>query len=432
MQMIENNQAAPVSVAAVPKTANLTKQILWAMLGGALCGLTIKVLPASWNLDKILTDGVFQIGGAIFINCIKMLVVPLVFISLLCGVCSLNDMKKLGKIGFKALAFFIVTTAFAVFLAVTLTNVFHIGSGVAFPLINAVKGGGAAIPSLQQLFIDIVPNNPFQAFTNANILQIIVFAIIFGVATNLAGEPGRRMVAIYRDLNAIIVKAVMMIMRITPYGVFCLIAILFAKTGLAIIIPLLNYFLMVTAVLLMYIVVVYSLLLRFVAHLSPVKFFKKMYSVMLFAFSVASSNATLPLILDTAEHKLGIDSSVGSLVLSLGVNMNKHGTAIMQGVAAVFIAHIYNVNIGFAGNMMIVLTTVLASISTAGVPSVGIMALVMVLNQVGLPVEGIAIILAVDRLLDMMRTVVNVAGNAVIACIIGKAEEKMDLGIYNE
>lgn len=422
-------QETSTSTPNTPKTTHyLTKRILWAMLFGTICGLGIKVAPDSWQLNKFLTDGILNIGGALFVNLMKMLVVPLVFVSLLCGICNIDDIKSLGKIGVKAVYLFIITTALATLLAVTIASAFHIGSAINLPVLDSIKE--THLPSLQQFIIDIVPSNPFQALTNANILQIIIFAIIFGLAINFAGEAGKRITAIFNDLNIIIMKTVGLVLRVTPYGVFCLIAILFAKLGLEIITQLLNYFLTVIAVLVIYTLVVYSFILKFVADLNPIKFFGKMYSVLLFAFSVSSSNATLPLALDRLERKLGVDRTISSLVLSLGINMNKNGTAIMQGVAAIFIANAYHVDIGFLGSIMVVVTTVLAAISTAGVPSVGVLALVIVLKQVGLPVEGIAIILAVDRFLDMVRTSVNVAGNAVVACVIGRQEHKLDMKTY--
>lgn len=409
-------------------TNNLTKQILWAILFGTLCGLLIKFSPVTWRLGEIFADGIFNIGGAVFINLVKLLVVPLVFFSLLSGICNLRDVKKLGTIGIKSIAYFVTTTAFATLLAVLIANALHVGKGASFPIVSSVH---EAIPSLQQFLINIVPSNPFQALAEANILQIIVFTVILGTAINMAGDAGKRIASLLNDLNFVIMKTIMLVMRFTPIGVFCLIAILFAKLGLEMIAQLVNYFIVVVAVLFIHTIIVYGFMLKFLAKLNPVKFFKKMYSVILFSFSVSSSNASLLLALDTVENKLGVNNAVASFVLSLGINMNKNGSAIMQGVAAIFIAHAYHVDIGFVGNVMIVLLTTLGAISTAGVPSVGILSLVMVLKQVGLPVEGIAVILAVDRVLDMLRTSVNVVGNAVIACIVGKNEQKIDLKTYD-
>lgn len=407
----------------------LTSQILIAMGLGAVCGLLIKILPSNFALTSFLVDNVFSSGGTIFINLIKMLVVPVVLISLICGICSLDDIKKIGDIGIKTITLFIFTTIVAITLAIVITSLLAIGHGMQFPTLTPIQTHD--IPSLQQFIIDIFPSNPFQALTNGNILQIIVFALFLGFAINLAGEPGKRIATIMHDFNKVIMKAIMLIMRITPYGVFCLIAFLFAKLGFGLILQLLNYFLTVILVLAVHTLFVYSVLLKFFAKVSPQQFFKKFYGVMLFAFSVSSSNATLPLAMETTEHKLGVDNTITSFVLSLGINMNKNGTAIMQGVATIFIANAYNVDLGLVGKLMVILTTTLASISTAGAPSIGILALAMVLKQVGLPIEGIAVILSIDRFLDMLRTSVNVAGNAVIACIISRQENKLDLNTFN-
>jgi Na+/H+-dicarboxylate symporter len=410
-------------------TSKLTTQILIAMGLGTVCGLTIKMLPSDFFLSSFLVDNILNSGGIIFTNLIKMLVVPLVLVSLICGICNLEDIKKIGDIGFKTIILFIFSTIVAITLAIIITSVLNIGHGMQFPTLMPIKTQD--MPSLQQFVLDIFPSNPFQALTSGNILQIIVFALLLGFAINLSGEAGKRITSLMNDFNTIVMKAIMLIMLVMPYGVFCLMAFLFAKLGFGLILQLLNYFLTVILVLVIHTIVVYSTMLKVFAKLSPLQFFKKFYNVMLFAFSVSSSNATLPLALETTEHKLGVDNTITSFVLSLGINMNKNGTAIMQGVATIFIAHAYNIDLGLVGKLMVILTATLASISTAGAPSVGILALAMVLKQVGLPVEGIAVILSIDRFLDMLRTAVNVAGNAVIACVISKQEHKLNLLTYN-
>lgn len=407
----------------------LTKKIFIAMVLGTVVGLTIKALPSAWNLQQIFIDDVFTFAGNIFINLIKMLVVPLVFFSLLSGICSLEDVAKIGKISLKTISWFIITTALAIILAIVVASMLHIGTGVRFPLLHAAPQI-SNIPSFKQFIIDIFPSNFFQSLVDGNILQIIVFAIVFAIAIHSAGEHGKRVITLINDLNSIIIKAVMLVMRTAPYGVFALIAILFAKLGLTVILQLLNYFLTVILVLVLHTILVYSALLRFGGLLGIRKFFQKIASVMLFAFSVSSSNAALPITLETVENKLGVDNAIASFVLSLGINMNKNGTAIMQAVAAIFIANAYGVTLGIVGNIMLLITTLLMSIGTAGAPSVGIFGLAIILKQLGLPVEGIAWILAVDRLLDMLRTAVNVMGNAVIACVVGRSENKVDLATY--
>jgi Na+/H+-dicarboxylate symporter len=408
---------------------HLTKKIFIAMVLGAITGLIIKILPANWHLQKIFTDSIFEFGGNIFINLIKMLVVPLVFFSLLSGICNLGNITKIGKISLKTIGLFVLTTASAIILAILVASVLQIGVGMRFPMLHSALQV-TTIPSLEQFVTNIFPSNFFQALVDTNILQIIVFAIVIAIAINAAGERGKRIAILVTDINAVVIKAVMLVMLIAPYGVFALIAILFAKLGLAVIVQLLNYFLTVILVLVLHTALIYSALLKFGAHLGVRSFFRKITSVMLFAFSVSSSNASLPITLETVERKLGVDNSVASFVLSLGINMNKNGTAIMQAVAAIFIAHAYGVTLGAVGSLMLFVTTLLMSIGTAGAPSVGIFGLAIILKQLGLPIEGVAWILAVDRLLDMLRTAVNVVGNAVIACVVGRSEGRIDLETY--
>lgn len=408
---------------------NLTIKILIGLVAGIFFGILIKLLPESPVTNKYIIDGLLNIGGEIFLNLIKMIVVPVVFISLVCGICSLDDVRKLGSMGIKTIFLFIITTGLAVTIAIIAAHVFHLGANMHLPMVTDFQA--EAVPTLQQFFINIFPSNPIKAMADGNMLQIIVFAILLGSAINLAGEHGKRLASFFDDLNKVIMRLITMLMQLAPFGVFCLITILFAKSGPGILLNLMDYFFMVLAVLVIYTLVVYGFILAVMCKLSPGKFFKKMYGTMLFAFGVSSSNATIPLALETVEHKLGVSNSIASFVIPLGINVNKNGTAIMQGVAAVFIANAYNIDIGLTGYVMVALTATLAAISTAGAPSIGMIALVIVLRQVGLPVEGIALILGIDRLLDMARTAVNVTGNAVIACAVGKSENALNKEIYN-
>lgn len=411
------------------KENQLTKQIIIAMLLGMFVGLLMKSLPIASSVTKVIVDNILNSGGLIFTNLIKVLVIPVIFLSLLAGICGVDDSEKIGKVGLTAFVFFIVTTVIALILAVMIASFFNIGHDLQFPTL--VSQSASNIPTLQQFILDIFPSNPFKAFADGNVLQVIVFAVILGLAIRISGDSGKKISAFIIDLNEVFMKSILLIMKLMPYGVFCLLAFLFAKLGTHLILQLLTYFLTVIFVLVIHTLFVYSFLLQSLAQLSPQKFFKKFFEVMLFGFSISSSNATLPLALKNVEQKLGVDKTISSLVLSLGTNINKNGTAIMQGVATIFIAHAYNVELGFTGGFIVVLTSTLASISTAGAPSAGIIALAVVLKQVGLPLEGIAVILSVDRILDMLRTSVNIAGNAVIACVIAKRENKINLTKYN-
>ena len=405
---------------------SLTGEILIAMVAGAVLGIVLNLgFGGVAFIDDIVVGGLFSTIGTLFVAALKMLVVPLVFVSLVCGVTALGDVAALGRIGIKALALYLFTTAVAITIALTVATIVAPGEG--FVVAEAtVEFQSREAPPISDVIINLVPSNPVAALADGNMLQIIVFAIIFGVAMTLAGDSGAHVQALFRDLNSVVMKMVGIVMRLAPIGVFCLIASTFATQGIDIILPLASYFLCVAGALLLHALGVFSVLLTVVGRLNPLIFFRKMRAAMVFAFSTASSNATIPVTLDTVEHRLGVKNAVASFTVPLGATINMDGTAIMQGVATVFIGHVYAVDLGLTQYLTVILTATLASIGTAGVPGVGLIMLAMVLIQVGLPVEGIALIIGVDRLLDMMRTAVNVTGDAMVTCLIAKSEGALD------
>jgi Na+/H+-dicarboxylate symporter len=287
-------------------------------------------------------------------------------------------------------------------------------------------------PSLKDVLINIFPTNPVEAMAAGNMLQIIVFALLMGYAVSRSGEPGRRIASFFSDLNDVIMRMVGVLMAFAPYGVFALLAKLFAQLGVEAIVQLGKYFLVVLATLLLHALGVYSLLLKLLSGLNPVELMKKMRPAMVFAFSTASSAATIPVTLATMEKRLGVDNKVAAFTVPLGATINMDGTAIMQGVATVFFAQMYGIDIGLSGYLMVILTATLASVGTAGVPGVGLIMLAMVLQQVGLPLEGIGIILGVDRLLDMVRTAVNITGDSVVSAIVAKSEGALSEETFND
>jgi Na+/H+-dicarboxylate symporter len=276
------------------------------------------------------------------------------------------------------------------------------------------------------------PANPIASMAEGNMLQIIVFAVIFGIAVSLSGEVGKRVSAAFNDINIVIMNIVTMVMNIAPYGVFVLMAKLFATIGLDTILGLAKYFFLLAGLLVMHAFVTYPIIFKVLSGLNPLILLRKMRNTALFAFSTSSSNATLPITMDTAKNRLGVNSSVSSFTIPLGATINMDGTAIMQGVATVFIAQVYGVDLSVSDFLMVILTATLASIGTAGVPGVGLIMLAMVLQQVNLPVEGIALIIGVDRLLDMMRTAVNVTGDCMVSCIVAKSEGELDLTVFHD
>jgi Na+/H+-dicarboxylate symporter len=415
--------------------SDLSWQIFLAMLLAIIVGFALKFLPEEINQHLL---AVFDTGGRLFLNLMKMIVVPIVFVSLTAGISSISQSSQLsfnkggslGRVGGKALIYFLITTVFAVSLAVFLGDVTQVGSGASFALAKTSEVTSQF--SLQEMFVNLIPSNPIKALSEGNILQIIFFAVVLGLAINLSGEKGKRLADFFQDASSVVMKMVMLLMKLAPYGVFCLIIVVFEQFGVGMFEQLLGYFLLAIAGLLLFPIFIYSALLKFVAHLSPLKFFRKMYASLLFAFSTASSNATMPLVFDALENKVGISNKIVSLIIPLGINMNKNGSAFVEGLAAIFIANVYHIHLTLVTKLIIILTTTLAAIGTAGTPSAGLFVLVMVLKQAGLPTEGVALVIGIDRFLDMLRTSINVAGNAMIACLIGKSEKELDQKVFEE
>jgi len=412
------------------KKMSLTGRVILGMLLGILTGFIIRSLFADTAfIHEYIVNGLFDVGGKIFIASLKMLVVPLVFVSLVCGTSSLKDISTLGRLGGKTVLFYLVTTALAITLALTMGTIFQPGAGA--DLSAATTFASKEAPSLGDVIVGMFPTNPISSMAQGNTLQIIVFAILFGVAISAAGKAGERIAALFVDLNAVIMKLVALLMNIAPYGVFFLMAKLFTGLGLDAIYNLLGYFLVLAATLLLHGFVTYSVMLKAFSGLSPIVFLKKMEDAVMFAFSTASSNATIPVTMETATKRLGVNNKIASFTVPLGATINMDGTAIMQGVATVFIAQAFNIDLTMSDYLAVIMTATLASIGTAGVPGVGLIMLAMVLNQVGLPVEGIALIMGVDRLLDMIRTAVNITGDSVVTCIVAKSENEMDINTFN-
>ncbi|WP_340679656.1 dicarboxylate/amino acid:cation symporter [Paraglaciecola sp.] len=425
------------------KKLGLTARIFIGMAIGIAIGTLLQLLSddsgdfsfsvfnTEFSTYTFLVEGIFTVMGTLFINALKMLVVPLVFVSLVCGTANLSDPSKLGRLGGKAVGLYIGTTAIAITLAIIFALIVQPGSGIDLATDSTYTATQA--PSLAQVIIDMMPSNPVNAMAQGNMLQIIVFAAFFGIAmAMIKGDSGARLRTFFDDLNEVIMRIVTIVMNLAPYGVFALMAKLAATTDIEVFQGLTKYFFLVLFVLLIHATVTYPIVLKLFSGLNPIILLKKMRDTAIFAFSTASSSATLPVTIETANKKLGVKNSVASFTLSLGSTINMDGTAIMQGVATVFIAQVYNVDLSVSDFLMVILTATLASIGTAGVPGVGLLMLAMVLQQVNLPVEGIALIIGVDRLLDMTRTAVNVTGDCVVSCIVAKSENEMDLAIYND
>ena len=361
--------------------------------------------------------------GTIFLNLVKFIVVPIVLFSIMCGIISMSDIRKVGVIGLKTVVFYLCTTAFAVTIGLIGGNLFK---GM-FPVVATTDLAyeASASTSFMDTLVNIFPSNFFKPLVEGNMLQVIVMAILMGFSIILVGEKNVRVVAAFNDLNDIFMKCMELILKLSPIGVFCLLCPIIATNGPAIIGSLAMVLLTAYICYIVHAAVVYSLTVKTMGGMSPVKFFKGMMPAIMFAFSSASSVGTLPINLDCTQ-KLGAKKEVASFVLPLGATINMDGTAIYQGVCAIFIASCYGIQLTLPQMLTIVLTATLASIGTAGVPGAGMVMLAMVLTSVGLPVDGIALVAGVDRIFDMGRTTVNITGDAACAIVVSNMEAKRE------
>lgn len=415
------------------KNLGLTGKIIVAMILGIIVGLVINGLNLNGEggfVNTYITNGFFAIVGTLFVNSLKMLVVPLVLISLICGVCGIGDIRLLGRIGTKTFLIYMVTTALAIATAIGLGLVFGIGSGMNIATDAAFEAKEA--PPLLEVFSNIVPSNPIAAMVNGDMLSIIFFAILIGISILMVGKPAKGLVQSLELINEVILKMVTIIMNLAPYGVFALLAKAMSELGFDLIGALVSYMAVLVGSLAFHFFVTMMIILKLFSGLSIRTFLAKMREVQIFAFSTSSSNATIPITLRTVTKRMGVDNSVASFTVPFGATINMDGTAIMQGTATIFIANIYGVDLSVVDYLVVILMSVLASIGTAGVPGVGLIMLSMVFAQVGLPIEGIGLILGVDRILDMLRTAVNVGGDAAVTTIVAKSEGKLDLAVYND
>ena len=415
------------------KKMGLTTKIFVALIAGAIFGMILHYLvPTGHIKDTILVEGVLYIVGQGFIRLMKMLVVPLVFCSIVCGSMAIGDTKKLGTVGVRTLAFYLATTALAITVALTIGNILDPGVGLDM---TAISAGATEVQTMEstsmaQTILNIIPDNPVKSLATGEMLQIIVFALIVGVILAKLGEKTETVGNFFSQFNDIMMEMTMMVMSLAPIGVFCLISRTFAGIGFSAFLPLAKYMLGVLLALFVQCFVVYLGLLKIFTGLNPVKFIKNFFPVMAFAFSTATSNATIPMSIDTLAKKMGVSKRISSFTVPLGATINMDGTAIMQGVAVVFAAQAFGIMLTPVDYITVIGTATLASIGTAGVPSVGLVTLTMVFNSVGLPVEAIGLIMGIDRILDMTRTAVNITGDAVCTTIVAHQNNALDKEVF--
>ena len=395
---------------------NLSVQIFASLVLSVVVGLFLgdsAVVPVKTWIAPV---------GTMFINLIKMMIVPVVLCSLIVGMTSMGDMKKLGRIGIKTVAFYMVTTAIAIVIGFSVAGVIEPGVGMALPAEAAPKVKEA--PSIMQVFVNMIPKNPIESMAKADILPVIVFALFIGAGIiSVGGKKGALLIIVFDSGAEVCYKVIAMIMRLAPIGVFCLLLPVVVQNGPKVLLPLLSVIMAMAVGSILHAVIVYSGIAAAVGHMSPVKFFRGMAEAMVIAFTTCSSAGTLPVNMKNIQEKLGVKRDIASFILPLGATINMDGTALYMGVCSLFIANVYNIPLTVDQMMLIILTGTLASIGTAGVPGAGLIMLAMVLQSVGLPMEGLALVAGIDRVLDMFRTTLNITGDAAVAVAIDATEK---------
>lgn len=431
----------PSATASAPKNGQtsgkkkmgLSTKIFLALLSGAVFGVLIHYfVPASYFRDTLLINGILYVLGNGFIRLMQMLVVPLVFCSLVCGAMAIGDTKTLGKVGVKTLIFYLVTTAVAICLALGVASLISPGVGMNVTVEDTTVVTETASVNFAETLLNIIPKNIFTSLAEGEMLPVIVFALFVGIILAMLGNKVSTVSNFFSQFNDIMMEMTMIVMKVAPVGVFCLIAKTFAGIGFDAFVPMLKYMGSVILALALQCFVIYQLLLFLFTRLNPLKFIKKFFPVMAFAFSTSTSNATIPLSIDTLYKKIGVSKQISSFTIPLGATINMDGTSIMQGVAVVFIAQAYGIPLTPAAIATVIVTATIASIGTAGVPSVGLVTLSMVLSSVGLPTEGIALIMGIDRILDMLRTAVNITGDAVCTTVVANQEGALNREVFQK
>lgn len=414
------------------KKLGLTTIIFISMILGGIVGIILHYfIPDSSIKNDFIINGIFYVVGNGFLRAMQMLVVPLVFCSLVCGSMSIGDTKSLGKVGVKTILFYLATTALAITVAICIAKIINPGIGLDMSSIESSDVTIAEAPNLSKTLLEIIPKNPIQALAQGEMLQIIFFAIIVGIILAKLGDKVEIVSNFFSQFNDIMMEMTMIVMKFAPFGVFCLISKTFTEIGFDAFGHMIKYMLSVFIALGVQCFVVYMILLKFFTGLNPITFIKKFLPVMGFAFSTATSNATVPMSIDTLQKKMGVSKKISSFTIPLGATINMDGTAIMQGVAVIFASQAFNIPLTLNDYLIVIATATLASIGTAGVPSVGLITLSMVFASVGLPVEAIAFIMGIDRILDMTRTAVNITGDAVCTTIVAVQNKSFDKTVFD-
>lgn len=412
---------------------SFTKKILFAMAAGIIIGIILNLYLSNDNVIKdFLISNIFETISVLFLSLLKMIVLPLIFVSIICGTLSISDPNKLTRLGFKTILLYMLSTVIAISIALIISNVFPYSINEIQE--NSLNGLNINEPKISEknFILNFIPENFFFALSSGNVLQVLFFALFMGITASFIKNEIPVFVDLMENLNQILINIVFVIIKITPLAVFCLLAKTFANQGVDVLTPLIQYFVLVITVLLIHFLGSYYIFLTLFSNLNPFIFYKKLKQLLVFTFSTSSSNASIPYTLDIVTRKYGVDKSFSSFSIPLGATINMDGTAIMQGCATYFLASYYGIALEFTDYLTIIATATLASIGTAGIPSAGIIMLSIILEQIGIPLEGIALLLGVDRLLDMMRTSVNVAGDTCISCIVAKSEGLINTKVFED
>ena len=410
------------------KEISLGSWMLIGMILGFIVGLILNFYVSDpFIKDTVLANNIFYLGGNVFIKLMKMLVVPLVFFSIVVGVASISDIKKIGTIGGRTIVIYLMTTVLAVTISLIIASVIQPGAGLNMA---SVPTDISSNTTITETILDMIPDNPFYALANGDMLPVIIFGVLVGIILAKLRDETDVVNKFFTQGDRIMMEMTRVVMKFAPIGIFCLMARTFSTLGFDGLMPIAKYIGCVLLCLAIHAFIVYPSLLVAFTRLNPLNFFKKFASVQFFAFSSSSSNATIPLTMSKLSE-MGVSEDISSFTIPLGATINMDGTAIMQGCAVMFAAQAYGIDLGTSALLTVIFTAVMSSIGTAAVPSVGIITLNMVFNSVGLPADAIGMIMGIDHVLDMFRSAVNVTGDAICTLIVSFKNKSLDLGIYN-
>ena len=394
------------------------------MILGIIAGIFLNIFNYDVSAGDSIVINLFSIVSDLFISALKLVIIPLIFFSIVCGIISLSDDVSLSRLGIKTLSLYLLTTVIAISLGLLFSSFIDYE-----PILLSNLESDVSIDNIETES-NFFPTNIFKSLSNGNIIHLLIFSVLIGIAASKVKDKVKTFVNYFHEFNVVINELVKIIISFTPIAVFCILSKTFATQGLETLTPLMGYFFTVVFVLLFQFFITFYFMLKTFTNLSPKKFFINIKDVIVFTFSTSSSSASIPFTLRAANEKCGINKSISSFTIPLGATINMDGTAIMQGCATFFLASLYGIDLGMAEILTIVITATIASIGTAGIPSAGIIMLTVIFTQIGIPLEGITLLLGVDRLLDMMRTSINVSGDLCISCIVANSENRIDETIF--